>query len=120
MTDENKESEWSEIKGGGKVFFFEKEGDALEGKLVDVRSGVGENNSTMYDLQGTHELWSVWGSTVLDGKMKRVNIGESVRIVFLGEKQSEKRKGRTYKDFQVFVKEPENEANGSKLERTLK
>jgi len=98
---------WNEVKGGD-VFFFEKVGDSIEGKLVDVRSEIGENKSMMYDLQAGEKLWSLWGSTVLDGKMHRVKKGDFVKIVFLGEKPSEKRKGRMYKDFQVFVKEPEN------------
>ena len=101
---------WKEVKGGD-IFLFGKAGDFLDGELVDVRSEVGENKSVMYDLQSGGKLWSVWGCTVLDGKMHRIMKGEFVRIVFLGEKPSEKRKGRNYKDFQVFVKEHENEGD---------
>ena len=84
---------------------FEESPDA-EGKYVGKETGIGENNSTLYSLQqadGT--VVKVWGSTVLDGKMANVGIGQIVQIKFLGSKPSPKRKGKTYKDFAVFVGE---------------
>lgn len=103
---------FKEIKGG-EIVSFEKEGDFTEGELVDVRTDVGRHNSTMYDLQNGDKLLSVWGSTVLDGKMKRVSkrtpdrAGEWVKIVFHGEKTN--KEGTKYKDFAVGVKEPSQE-----------
>lgn len=103
---EAKEEEWKEIKGGN-IFNFEKEGEALEGKLVDVRTDQGKFKSVVYDIEkADNELISLFGSTVLDGRMKRVKIGDSVKIVFKGTVKS--KTGREYADFQVFVKEPEN------------
>ena len=113
MEEKNKsESNWNEVKGG-EVFSFDKEGDSFEGKLADVRSNIGENNSMMYDLESAGKLHSIWGATVLDGKMRRVKIGDFVKIVFLGEKPSVKRKGRTYKDYQVFIRESKEESQAS-------
>jgi hypothetical protein len=42
---------------------------------------------------------AVWGSTVLDQKMKYIEPGLRVKIAYLGKKKSPK--GNTYKDFAV-------------------
>ena len=100
---------FKEVKGG-EVAEFLKAGDFVEGELVDVRTGVGEYNSAMYDLQTGNKLVSVWGSTVLDGRMRRVKKGDFVRIVFKGIVPKTK-EHREYKNFDVGVREanPEKE-----------
>ncbi len=112
---ENGMEGYKEVRGGD-VVVFEKDGDRAEGELVDVRPNVGMHNSTMYDLQSGGKLLSIWGSTVLDGKMRRVRKadpgrkGDWVVIVFKGIVPKTKEHNE-YKDFQVFVKEPENKGD---------
>lgn len=97
---------WKEIKGGNLVN-FDKASEFIEGKLVDVRTGQGKFESIVYDIEKNNgELVSVFGSTVLDGRMKRVSIGQFVKIQFNGVVES--RDGRKYNDFSVFVKEQGN------------
>ena len=100
--------EWTEVKGG-VMFSFDSEGDSLEGELIDVRTEQGKYKSTFDDIKRGNDLLSVFGSTVLDGRMKRVKIGEFVKIVFKGVQAN--KEGNNYKDYQVFVKEPENEGD---------
>lgn len=78
----------------------------ITGKLVGVKSNVGENESMLYTLQTDNGNIGVWGSTVLDTKFAGIQNGSMVKIEPLGKQKSEKT-GRTYNDFRVFVKPPE-------------
>lgn len=76
-------------------------GDSIEGRYIEKKTGIGDNNSTLYILEkedGTKV--GVWGGTVLDRKFAEVAKGKMVAIEYLGEKKSEKG-GRTYRDFKV-------------------
>lgn len=97
------ESEWTEIRGGDE-FKFENEGDSVEGELVNVRSDVGENKSMMYDIKTENGLKAIWGSKILDEKMRVVKLGQKVKIVFKG-KEKAKTGGREYLVYEVFVKQ---------------
>jgi len=77
----------------------ENENDAVSGFYISNQSEVGTNKSMVYNLeQPNGKIISVWGSTVLDNKMKLVKIGDDLKIVFLGEKKG---KDRAYKDFKI-------------------
>jgi hypothetical protein len=58
------------------------------------------NNSKVYELEIGDEILGVWGTSILDQKMAKVEVGDEVRIIFNGKKVSEKTK-RQYKDFTV-------------------
>lgn len=82
----------------------EKEGDSVEGLFTRMEENVGDNNSNMYYLeQDNGETIGVWGSTVLDVRLKNVKVGEMVKVVYQGVKKSEKTK-RDYKDYDVYHK----------------
>jgi len=78
----------------------EKEDDAIEGKLLRVDSEVGENKSMFYILETKESIRGVWGSTVLDEKMKIFEVGNYIKIVFLGKKKGTR--AEEYKDFDVY------------------
>ena len=61
----------------------EKENDEIEGKLIRIDEEVGENKSMLYTLETENYVRGVWGSTVLDEKMKIFEVGDSVKIIFL-------------------------------------
>ena len=68
----------------------EKDGDAIEGILVKVEKDVGPNESALYSLEISPEVFkSVWGSVILDQRMSLVKVGQKVRITYkgLGEKK---------------------------------
>ena len=82
-----------------------KKAPLWKGNMVRAKqSDIGENHSTLYSLQQADgNVVKVWGSTVLDGKMANVGIDQYVQIKFLGSKPSPNRKGKTYKDWAVFI-----------------
>ena len=67
-----------------------KEGDTIEGVYLDKEERmIYKEVSNLYSLEtpeGT--LKKVWGSKILDDRMKLVNLGQELRITFKGEKQN--------------------------------
>lgn len=100
-----KTNEWKENTGG--TWKPEKKEDSIEGLLTDIQHNIGVNNSTMYTVQEKEsgENIGVWGSTVLDQRMKGISIGMDVRIVYkgLGEAKGGKQAPKLWA---VFFKEP--------------
>ena len=102
------DQEWKE--SSGNFWKPEKDGDEILGLLLAVQQNVGQNSSTMYTIEEkeTREMVNVWGSTVLDSRMKGIKIGQEVRIVYkgLGDKSPGK---NPPKIFQVFYRDPAGE-----------
>jgi len=61
-----------------------KEEDFIEGILVGKDSEVGENKSWMYNIETSEGVKNVWGSAILDSRMKFVKVGMKVKITFNG------------------------------------
>ena len=78
----------------------EKKDDEIEGKLLRVEEEVGENKSMFYILETEDSVRGVWGSTVLDEKMKIFEVGDYIKIVFLGKKKGNR--AEEYKDFDCY------------------
>ena len=79
----------------------------IEGAFVSVEENVGPNGSKMYTLETKDgERLGVWGNAVLDTRMKNVTEGEEVKIVYLGREESQKTKGRSYHNFEVYHRKP--------------
>ena len=82
-------------------------GDTLQGTYTSLKTNVGMNNSNIYMVTTKTEgkedqLWSVWGSAVLDTKFEAIPVGSLVKVEFLG---LEKGKGpKPYKNFKVLYK----------------
>ncbi|HEC65925.1 MAG TPA: hypothetical protein ENI23_11580 [bacterium] len=96
---------WEEVvETQAEIHNFE-ENDTLVGVLVEVQEDVGENNSKLYKFEviGQEELVGVWGSHVLDSKLKKMESGQEIKIVYLG-KVSVPNSKRSYKNWQVFSK----------------
>ncbi|MAH46466.1 hypothetical protein CMI37_11580 [Candidatus Pacearchaeota archaeon] len=91
-----------EIKPDGLTQAWKPElkGQSVEGKLTGVKTGLGSNDSTLYELD--EGKTSFWGSTVLDRKMSYVKEGDRVKIEYLGMVENPKN-GRTYKDWDVYI-----------------
>ncbi|KKN40019.1 hypothetical protein LCGC14_0737900 [marine sediment metagenome] len=89
---------WKKLTG---PFIPEKKGDEISGKLIKVEEEVGTNLSMFYTLETEDSISGVWGSTVLDEKMKLFEVGNYVKIVFLGLKEGNRKEG--YKDFEVHI-----------------
>jgi hypothetical protein len=77
----------------------------ITGKLIEIRDGVGPNNSMMYQFEmedGSKKL--VWGCSVLNSKLKNVELGNTCKLIFLGRQQNKSNTGKPYKNFDVYVK----------------
>jgi len=93
-------SEWKEVIRNN-FFKFEADGDSIEGEYLGTEEGTFGDN---HIIQTKEEKYAVGSYTDLNRKLKGVNVGDQVKITYLGEKQSEKNADRTYKDFKVEKK----------------
>ena len=73
-----------------ELWTYEKDGDFIEGILVNKEPEVGENKSWMYNLETPEGVKNVWGSAILDSRMKFVKSGTKIKITYkgLGEAKS--------------------------------
>jgi len=90
----------------GEVWDFEKD-PIMRGVFLSVEENVGENNSNLYSFehQGGN-IVSVWGSEIIDARLKNVEMGEEVVIIYHGKVPSKKRKNSFYKNFEIYHKKP--------------
>lgn len=99
-------SDWTKVEMSPS-HDFEKEKE-LEGVLTGVQTDVGPNASTLYEIEKkSGGNVAVWGSTVLDSRMKNVKIGEEVKIVSTGVAKEAKRGHNPAKLFEVYHREPD-------------
>ncbi|KKL24153.1 hypothetical protein LCGC14_2418190 [marine sediment metagenome] len=99
MTDGWKKREITEGVGIGAEDGQRKK---VGGLLAEIRVDVGKNHSNVYELiQKDGDSLQVWGSTTIDGKLNRSDIGKFVKLEYLGMVQG--KSGRKYKDIDVAV-----------------
>jgi hypothetical protein len=80
-------------------------GAELTGILTRIELEVGPNASTLYTIQKPNgDSVAVWGSTVLDARLKNLAIGEEVKIVYLGKAKGQKGK-KDYHNFEIYHRE---------------
>ena len=92
---------WEPVEPG--ICKFENPGDSIEGVLVS-RDQRGDYGSAAYSIETKDGFKLVWGTTVLDDRMRFVNIGDQVRIIFKGIEEN--KKGQPTKIFEVLKKVP--------------
>lgn len=91
--------EWIEV-GTGPTWDFKEEKE-LMGTYVSKEEGVGQNNSNLYNIKKADgSVIGVWGNTMLDDKFKKIQVGESIKIVYLGMEKS--KAGKQYHNYKVF------------------
>ena len=78
----------------------EKKYDEISGKLIRVYEKVGKNESMLYVLETEEFVRGVWGSTVLDEMLKIFEVGDYIKIIFLGKKEGKRKEG--YKAFESY------------------
>jgi hypothetical protein len=103
---------WKKIQEPSSDIHNFNEVNVLEGILKSKEENMGQRkNSNLYTLNdGTRDI-KFWGTTVLDGKLAKVEkyfgYGTKVRITFNGEVEA-KKGGANYKDFDVEAWEEED------------
>ena len=97
--------EWSKVDPGGDTWNY-KEHPEIIGIYSDKKTDVGPNKSMMYHLKAEDvDIW-IWGSTLIDKRFEKIEFGEEVKIVYLGDEKSPKT-GRTYHNFEIYHRQPE-------------
>ena len=102
------EQEWKSTDP--KPWKPEAEGDTIQGKLVRKREKGGKFDSEAYTIENDDGLHVVFGTTVLEDRMKLLQPGDLVKIVFKGTKESDK--GNDTKLFAVDFKRKPVNGNG--------
>jgi len=67
-----------------EMWNYEKDGDFVEGILVAKEPEIGENKSWMYNIETPEGVKNVWGSAILDSRMKFAKVGDKIKITFKG------------------------------------
>jgi hypothetical protein len=81
---------------------YAKDGDFIEGVLVNKQEDVGVNKSMLYSIETPQGVKSVWGATILDERMALVSIGSKIKLTYKGTAPSKKGKNPA-KIFKVEV-----------------
>ena len=82
-------------------------GPVLTGYYVGKKTDVGQNSSSLYEIQMSDagpnlgRKVAVWGSQLLDGRFDEIPMSCLVRITCLGISQPKTAKGRAYMNFKV-------------------
>lgn len=93
---EDQAVEWNEVQPN--VWKPTKEGDFIFGVLIS-KEEKGSFESTAYNIENPEGQHLVWGSTVLDDRMKFINVGDYVKIEYKGLEKN--KKGQDVKIFKV-------------------
>lgn len=95
-------SGWKKVKPADSWDF--EENPEMVGIYVGKEVGVGPNNSNLYSFKTPDgKIVPVWGSSILDSRLKNLEIGVEVKIAYLGKEVSEKT-GREYHNYDVFFR----------------
>ncbi len=95
---------WKKVEGSSEFneTWKPEKDDVLEGKYIEKKTDVGPNKSNKYVIKKEDDsLIEVWGGTLLDDRFEQIEIGNSVRITFLGEVKG--KNSKPYKNYQVEV-----------------
>jgi hypothetical protein len=102
MTDNN----WEKVGMGEQADAWNfKENKSTSGVYIEKRTNLGPKQSTMYILeQPDGTLVGVWEATALKSKFESVQIGDEVKIEYLGMAKS--KGGNNYHNFELFKRTP--------------
>ena len=82
----------------------DEQGDAIEGRLMEKRENGGKYGNASYLIENDKGVHVVFGTTVLESRMRAVETGDMVRIVFKGVEKN--KRSEDTKIFEVFKKKP--------------
>jgi hypothetical protein len=98
---DEKMAEWEKVEK--EIFKFEKEGDFIEGKLLAVVDSPTYSNK-VYTIETKQGNKTVFGTVVIDSQMQLVKMGQMIKILYVGEKSSDKKGYNPIKLFEIYVK----------------
>ena len=108
-----KENEWEKVemspawnKTNEDGTYSLKENDSLIGIYRGKEENIGDNNSTIYNFKTAEGMMSVWDTTVLAVRLKNIEVGEEVKIIYLGKVPNKTKGRKPYHNFEVFHRKP--------------
>jgi hypothetical protein len=107
----------------GNFWKPEKEGEQIEGLLTEIERNVGPNSSTIYYIEklDNNEVVQIWGTTVLDMRMKVVKVGQQVLITYKGLSKEKPKGGKQAPHiWKVEYKDPDDIVQTAKDEFDVK
>lgn len=95
---------WEEVvESWDDIFTFDSKNDTIAGVMLAKVPGVGPNASTVYIIEKDGVKFGIWGSAVLDNRMRSVNPKDEVMVCYLGKAVAPK-SNREYHDYKVFTR----------------
>jgi hypothetical protein len=93
---------WKKVESNGAFHNFDEEKE-LVGIYVQKKEHQGDFDSTkIYIKKENGEVVNFFANSVLDDRMTQIQLGDTVKIVYMGKKKS--KTGRMFKDWEVFSK----------------
>jgi hypothetical protein len=83
------------------TWVYDKDGDFIEGFLVQKQSDIGANKSMLYSIETPEGVKNVWGAVILDERMSLVKVGDKVKITYKGLAKEFKKGKNPAKIFKV-------------------
>jgi len=103
--------DWKKIEPTQTDMWDFEKAKTLSGVLTKVKHDVGPNESTIYTVKSMDgKLYSFWGSTLLDDRLGAVELGDEIKVEYLGKVKSEKT-GREYRNYDVFSRSEKVDAD---------
>ena len=82
---------------------YEKDGDFIEGIVVQIQHDIGPNKSMLYSIETLDGVKNVWGAAILDSRMVLVKVGEKIKITYKGTAKEAKAGKKPAKIYKVEV-----------------
>lgn len=100
---------WNKVEATSTEMHDWAKEPTLRGALVEKREHVGANDSNIYVFEKEdHEQVSFWGNTLLDARLRNLEVGTVVGIEYLGKAVSPKT-NREYHNYEVYIQPSEEE-----------
>lgn len=84
------------------IWNFQDQGP-LVGKYIDTLNDIGRNNSNLHKFEVNGDQWAVWGTAVLDSRLRSIALQTEVMVEYHGKKIN-RSTGRSFHDFKVYTK----------------
>lgn len=82
--EEQKANDWEKVTT--PVWKFEKGGDFIEGVLIDKIMVEKDEGSNRYFVENKQGIKLIWGSAIIDDRMRFVDVGTEIKITFIEKK----------------------------------
>jgi len=83
---------------------YKNSGDKIQGVFLGLETNTDPEISDVVLIDNGNGIKSFWSSMVLSNQLRTITVGDEVGILYLGKKEKEKGKGKSYHNWKVFKK----------------